>query len=47
MYSVDYPFSPNTRGRDFLASLQSSDPALTLEEMEALTHANAERLFRL
>jgi predicted TIM-barrel fold metal-dependent hydrolase len=47
MYSVDYPFSPNTRGRDFLASLQSSDPALTLEEMEALTHTNAERLLRL
>jgi predicted TIM-barrel fold metal-dependent hydrolase len=47
MYSVDYPFSPNTRGRDFLATLQSSDPALTPIEMEALTHTNAERLLRL
>jgi predicted TIM-barrel fold metal-dependent hydrolase len=47
MYSVDYPFSPNTRGRDFLATLQSSQPALTTSEMEALTHGNAERLLHL
>jgi hypothetical protein len=46
MYSVDYPFSPNTRGRDFLATLQS-EPALTPTELEALTHGNAERLLRL
>jgi uncharacterized protein len=46
MYSVDYPFSPNTRGRDFLATLQS-EPALSTAEMEALTHGNAERLLRL
>lgn len=25
MYSVDYPFSPNTRGKEFLASLQLSE----------------------
>ena len=47
MYSVDYPFSPNTRGRDFLATLQSSQPALTISEMEILAHGNAERLLRL
>jgi predicted TIM-barrel fold metal-dependent hydrolase len=47
MYSVDYPFSPNIRGRDFLATLQSSEPALTPAEMEAFTHTNAERLLRL
>jgi predicted TIM-barrel fold metal-dependent hydrolase len=47
MYSVDYPFSPNTRGRDFLATLQSTQPALTTSEMETLTHSNAERLLRL
>jgi predicted TIM-barrel fold metal-dependent hydrolase len=46
MYSVDYPFSPNTRGQEFLATLQSQ-PALTTAEMEALTHGNAERLLRL
>jgi predicted TIM-barrel fold metal-dependent hydrolase len=46
MYSVDYPFSPNTRGRDFLAILQS-EPALSTAELEALTHGNAERLLRL
>jgi hypothetical protein len=44
MYSVDYPFSPNTRGRDFLATLQ---PRLTPAEMEALTYGNAQRLLRL
>jgi uncharacterized protein len=47
MYSVDYPFSPNTRGRDFLATLQTAQPALTASEMETLTHGNAERLLRL
>ena len=46
MYSVDYPFSPNTRGRDFLATLQS-EPALSTAEMEALTYGNAKRLLRL
>ncbi|MBW4038997.1 MAG: amidohydrolase [Acidobacteria bacterium] len=39
MYSVDYPFSPNTKGRDFLAGLELSDA-----EMEALVHGNAARL---
>jgi hypothetical protein len=36
------PFSPNTRGRDFLATLELSDA-----EMAALTHGNAERVLKL
>jgi predicted TIM-barrel fold metal-dependent hydrolase len=39
MYSVDYPFSPNTRGREFLASLEMSEA-----EMDALRGGNAGRL---
>jgi predicted TIM-barrel fold metal-dependent hydrolase len=42
MFSVDYPFSPNTRGREYLDSLKS---ILSAEEMEKLTHGNAEKLF--
>jgi uncharacterized protein len=42
MYSVDYPFSPNTRGRDFLAGLKLSE-----SEMAALVHGNAERVLGL
>ena len=42
MYSVDYPFSPNTKGRDFLESLELSE-----EEMGLLTHGNAEALLHL
>jgi uncharacterized protein len=42
MYSVDYPYSPNTRGRDFLNSL-----SLSPEDREKLTHSNAERLLRV
>ena len=42
MYSVDYPFSPNTRGKEFLSGLELSE-----EEMAALTHTNAERLLKL
>jgi predicted TIM-barrel fold metal-dependent hydrolase len=39
LYSVDYPFSPNTKGQEFLATLD-----LTAPEMEALTHGTAEQL---
>ena len=39
MYSVDYPFSANTRGKDFLAGLTLSE-----SEMAALVHGNAERV---
>jgi predicted TIM-barrel fold metal-dependent hydrolase len=42
MYSVDYPFSPNTQGRDFLNSLKLSDG-----DKAKLTHANAEALLKL
>lgn len=42
LYSVDYPFSPTTKGRDFLNSLP-----LSPEEMAKLTHSNAERLLKL
>lgn len=42
MYSVDYPFSPNTRGRDFLNALNLTDT-----DYAKLTHGNAEALFRL
>jgi predicted TIM-barrel fold metal-dependent hydrolase len=44
MFSVDYPFSPNTRGRAFL---DDAGKALDAGEMEALTHGNAERALRL
>jgi predicted TIM-barrel fold metal-dependent hydrolase len=42
MYSVDYPFSPTTRGEDFLSALQLNDA-----DMAAFSHGNAERLLRL
>ena len=42
MYSVDYPFSPNTRGREFLDRL-----SLSPEDRDKLTHANAERLLKV
>jgi predicted TIM-barrel fold metal-dependent hydrolase len=42
MYSVDYPFSANTRGRDFLKGLELGEA-----EMEALVWENAARVLRL
>ena len=42
MYSVDYPFSSNQQGQEFLKSL-TLGPA----DMEKLTHANAEALLKL
>lgn len=42
MYSVDYPFSPTTNGREFLSSLQFES-----EDMAKLSHENAERLLQL
>ncbi len=44
LFSVDYPFSPNTRGRAFLDQLGA-----TLSEVEfaRLTHGNAEALLKL
>jgi uncharacterized protein len=42
MFSVDYPFSANTEGRDFLNCLKLGN-----EEMAKLTHGNAEALLKL
>jgi uncharacterized protein len=42
MFSVDYPFSPNTLGRKFLDSL-----AISPEDMEKIAHSNAEKLLKL
>jgi uncharacterized protein len=42
LFSVDYPFSANSLGRDFLESLPISP-----QEMSKLTHKNAERLLKL
>jgi predicted TIM-barrel fold metal-dependent hydrolase len=44
LYSVDYPFSPNTNGAAYLQELAQ---ILTPEEMEKLTHTNAEKLLKL
>ena len=44
MYSVDYPFSPNTKGAEYLKELAE---ILTPQELEALTHVNAEKLLKL
>ncbi|MFZ0299366.1 MAG: amidohydrolase family protein [Candidatus Sulfotelmatobacter sp.] len=42
MYSVDYPFSTNMQGRDFLDSLKLND-----DDKSKLTHGNAEALLKL
>jgi hypothetical protein len=42
MFSVDYPFSPNTEGLDFLNSLPISP-----DDMEKIAHGNADRLLKL
>ena len=42
LFSIDYPFSTNTRGRRFLDSLQLADA-----DREKLSHANAEALLGL
>ena len=44
MFSVDYPFSPNTRGREFL---EAAAKTLGAGEMEMLAHGNAERVLQL
>jgi predicted TIM-barrel fold metal-dependent hydrolase len=44
MFSIDYPFSPNTRGRAYLDELQHQLPE---EDFAKLTHANAEKLLNL
>jgi uncharacterized protein len=42
MYSVDYPFSPTTKGKDFLATLNLSEHDLT-----KFTQGNAKKLLKL
>jgi uncharacterized protein len=42
MFSIDYPFSPNTKGREFLSSLM-----IDSEDRERLTHRNAEQVLKL
>jgi predicted TIM-barrel fold metal-dependent hydrolase len=44
MYSVDYPFSPNTKGKDFLEKVAG---VLSAEDMERLVGGNAERVLGL
>ena len=44
MFSIDYPFSPTTNGRQYLDELQQTlDP----EDLAKITHRNAERLLNL
>jgi uncharacterized protein len=42
LFSVDYPFSSNALGRKFLDNL-----AVSPEDMEKITHRNAEKLLKL
>jgi predicted TIM-barrel fold metal-dependent hydrolase len=44
LFSVDYPFSPNTKGRAYLTDLES---VLSSEDLAKLTHRNAEALLKL
>jgi predicted TIM-barrel fold metal-dependent hydrolase len=42
MFSVDYPYAPNKRGRDFLETI-----SLAPADMAKLTHGNADALLKL
>ena len=42
MFSVDYPFAPDAKGRQFLDQV-----ALAPADMEKLTHGNADALLKL
>ena len=42
LFSVDYPYTPNTLGREFLTTLPVGP-----EDFEKITHGNAERLLKL
>jgi predicted TIM-barrel fold metal-dependent hydrolase len=44
MFSVDYPFSPTTTGRDYLVELQQT---MSPANLATLTHRNAEALLKL
>jgi hypothetical protein len=42
MFSVDYPFAPNEKGREFLDRI-----SLAPADMAKLTHGNADALLKL
>ena len=42
MFSVDYPFAPNAKGREFLDRV-----SLAPADMAKLTHGNADALLKL
>jgi hypothetical protein len=44
MFSIDYPFSPTTSGRDYLTNLEKS---VSPGDLAKLTHQNAETLLKL
>jgi len=44
MYSVDYPFSPNTHGREFL---KKAAAVLSAEDLEKLAGGNAEKVLKI
>jgi predicted TIM-barrel fold metal-dependent hydrolase len=44
MYSVDYPFSPNTHGREFL---KKAAGVLSADDMEKLAGGNAEKVLKI
>jgi predicted TIM-barrel fold metal-dependent hydrolase len=44
MFSIDYPFSPTTLGRDYLTELEQT---INSEDLAKLTHRNAETLLKL
>ncbi|GAB7343234.1 hypothetical protein MBLNU457_1293t1 [Dothideomycetes sp. NU457] len=46
LYSVDYPFSTNERGLEFVKALEKSGLA-TKEQLEGFCHGNAEKLLKI
>jgi predicted TIM-barrel fold metal-dependent hydrolase len=46
MFSIDYPFSPNVRGRELLDTL-STRAVMNDEDVAKLVHINAERLLKV
>ena len=46
MYSVDYPFESNEKGRDWFEQLERSG-LLTDEQLEMVAYGNAERLLKV
>jgi predicted TIM-barrel fold metal-dependent hydrolase len=44
LFSIDYPFSPTTLGRDYLGELENT---LSPEDLAKLSHQNAEALLKL